>query len=290
MQLHAPQTQWHTIEKPSFSLKAEMFVLVTQWKMATPAWGVLQSHQHREPGRRKIKAAKRQCLPLNPFISGHACSPSLWDTSAVHWQHHWNGQQISTSETPARLSCRNPACDSAWEYIFKSKSFRHRSLGKNRNKNPAPKQAVHFKPLFLLLFIFNCTRNELFWSTILKVLEKFCQVLEKHRVILKLQSDKLLLWENNHLLNDWAGGLNLCFTQAREGTAGARSGHCSTPCRPLTSQYLNITTPVMKISRNCSAPSLLGLNLVTVLKTSRRHHSMSVSCYNTRLTPQNSIK
>lgn len=32
----------------------------------------------------------------------------------------------------------------------------------------------------------------------------------------------------------------------------------------------------MKISRNCSAPSLLGLNLVTVLKTSGWYHSTSV--------------
>lgn len=108
-------------------------------------------------------------------------------------------------------------------------------LEKNQNKNPALKQTVHFKPLFLLLFVFNCTRNDLFWTTILKDLEKFCQVLEKHNVILKLQSDKLLLWENNHLLNDWAGGLNHCFTQVEKGLQEHIVITAPTPGRPQTS-------------------------------------------------------
>lgn len=240
----------------------------------------------------KLKQPRGSAYLLNQFISGHACSPPLQDTTAVHRQHHWNSQQILTSETPARLFCRNPACDSAWEYIFKSKSFRHHSLRKNPNKNPAPKQTVHFKPLFLLLFVFNCTRNELFWSTILEVLEKFCQVLEKHNVILKLQSDRLLLWENNHLLNDWAGGLNHCFTQAREGTAGARSGHC--PNSMQATDFNNIWTSPHWWWKS-QGIALHHLCLAWMWSLSWKHQDGStahliLSCYNVRLIPHSFIK
>lgn len=159
---------------------------------------------------------------LNQFISGHACSPSLRDTSAVHRQHHRKSQQILTSKTPARLFWGTLHVIRRGNTSSKARVSGTVLFGK-KNKNPAPKQTVQTVQIILLLFIFNCTRNELFWSTILKVLEKFCQVLEKHSVILKLQSDKLLLWENNYLLNDWAGGLNRCCTQAGEGTEGAHS-------------------------------------------------------------------
>lgn len=222
MQLHAPQTQWHTIEKPSFSLKAAVFVLVTQWKMAAPACRVLQSYQHSEPGRRKMKAARRQCLPfesiylracLQPFSVRHlCCAPATSPKESTNID----------SKTPARLFWGTLHVIRRGNTSSKARVSGTVLFGK-KNKNPAPKQTVQTVQTILLLFIFNCTRNELFWSTILKVLEKFCQVLEKHSVILKLQSDKLLLWENNYLLNDWAGGLNRCCTQAGEGTEGAHS-------------------------------------------------------------------
>lgn len=99
------------------------------------------------PGGRKLKQRKGSAYLWNQLIPGHAGSPPLAGTAAARWQRLQSAQQTPTSGAPARLFCMNLGCDSAWEYSFKTETFRQRAPKKNNS------QAKSSSSFFLLLFL-----------------------------------------------------------------------------------------------------------------------------------------